>query len=78
MAFQVVQLELDAAGAVVARRPTQPFFELRDDAMAIAAFDAARCQGDYGYDVDGDCWWASELDGRSFRFEVIAIAGRAA
>lgn len=74
MAFEIVRLELNAAGMVVSRRPTQPFFELRSDAMAIAEFDAARCGGDYGYDAERDCWWAGDPSGQSFRFEVFAVA----
>lgn len=74
MAFQLVRLELNEAGAVVSRKPTQPLFELRDHAMAMAEFDAARCYGEYGYDGDRDCWWARDSRCRLFRFVVEPIA----
>jgi hypothetical protein len=48
--FQIVRLELDDNGEVAARRPLQPLFELREDAMAMAEFDASRLWGDYGCD----------------------------
>lgn len=41
--FQIVRLELDRNGHVVACRPLQPLYELWDDAMALAEFDASRC-----------------------------------
>ena len=46
--FQIVRLVLDDNGEVDARRPLQPLFELREDAMAMAEFDASRLSGDYG------------------------------
>ena len=55
MAFQIVRLELDRAGHIVDRRPLQPIFELREDAMALAQFDAGRCNGEFGYDAGRDC-----------------------
>lgn len=58
MIFQLVQLTVDETGLVIIRRETQPLFELRDDAMALAEFDAARTSDEYGYDTDRDCWWA--------------------
>ena len=48
--FQIVRVELGRDGRVVARWPLQPLYELFDDAMALAEFDASRCAGDYGYD----------------------------
>jgi hypothetical protein len=50
MVYQLVRLELNDAGVVITRQPTQPLFELRDHAIAMAEFDAAHCYGDYGYD----------------------------
>ncbi len=44
--FQIVRLALDDNGEVDARRPLQPLFELREDAMAMAEFDASRLWGD--------------------------------
>ena len=73
MSFQIVRLELDDEDEVIARRPLQPLFDLRCDAMALAEFDAGRCDGDFGYDAERDCWWARDA-GRTFRF-VIESAG---
>jgi len=67
--FQIVRLELDEEGDVIARRRLQPLFDLRSDAMALAEFDAGRCNGDFGYDAERDCWWAQD-SGRTFRFIV--------
>ena len=66
--FQIVRLTLDDNGEVEARRPLQPLFELREDAMAMAEFDASRLWGDYGRDEERDCWWATEQ---------ISLCGRA-
>ena len=46
--FQIVRLAFDDNGEVNTRRPLQPLFELREDAMAMAEFDASRLWGDYG------------------------------
>jgi hypothetical protein len=46
--FQIVRLALDDNGEVTARRPLQPCFELWEDAIAMAEFDASRLWGDYG------------------------------
>jgi hypothetical protein len=70
MPFQIVRLELSESGEVIARRPLQPVFELRDDASALAEFDAGRCEGECGYDAERDCWWARDSQGRTFRFVV--------
>ena len=67
--FQIVRLELDRDGDVVARWPLQPLYDLRDDAMALAEFDASRCAGAYGYDEQYDGWWARER-GRHYRFVI--------
>ena len=58
--FQIVRLELDRDDRVVARRPLQPPYELLEDAMALAEFDASRCAGAYGYDGELECWWAQD------------------
>ena len=68
MSFQIVRLELDDEDEVIARRPL-PLFDLRCDAVALAEFDAGRCDGDFGYDAERDCWWARDA-GRTFRFVV--------
>jgi hypothetical protein len=67
--FQIVRIELDNDGQVIARRPLQPPYDLWEDAMALAEFDASRCDGEYGYDDARDCWWACHAD-RSFRFVI--------
>ena len=51
--FQIVHLTLDDKGDVAARRPLQPLFELREDAMAMAEFDASRLWGDYAATKSG-------------------------
>jgi hypothetical protein len=71
--FQIVRLELDGDGHVVARRPLKPPYDLFEDAMALAEFDASRCEGDYGYDDKHDCWWAQE-SGRDYRFVIEHVA----
>ena len=43
--FQIVRLALDDSGEVTARRPLQPCFELWEDAIAMAEFDASRLWG---------------------------------
>jgi hypothetical protein len=69
VSFRIVRLELNEIGEVIARRALQPLFDLQGDAMALAEFDAGRCDGDFGYDVEHDCWWGQD-SGRMFRFIV--------
>ena len=45
MLFQLVRLELNENGNVVDRMVTRPLYGLRDHAMAMAEFEAARCFG---------------------------------
>jgi hypothetical protein len=71
--FQIVRLELNDKGNVIARRALQPLYELWEDAMALAEFDASRCAGEYDYDNEHECWCASDVD-RSYRFVVESIA----
>jgi hypothetical protein len=71
--FQIVRLELDDNGNVIARQPLQPPYELWEDATALAEFDASRCTGEYGYDDEHECWCASDAD-RSYRFVVESLA----
>jgi len=59
MLFQLIEIESDERDQVIAETKTLPLFELREHAMAMAEFSAARCHGDYGYDADRDCWWAA-------------------
>lgn len=70
MLFQLVQMDVDPDGGVIATTPTRPLFELAQDAVAMAEFSAARCGVDYGYDGDADCWWAAREDGRVVLFIV--------
>jgi hypothetical protein len=72
--FQIVRCSLDDGGKVVTRRPLQPLYELREDAVAMAEFDSSRLWGDYGYDEKRDCWWATDSRGRMYRFEVEEVA----
>jgi hypothetical protein len=74
VSFQIVRLELNESEEVIARRPLQPLFDLRCDAMALAEFDAGRCDGDFGYDAERDCWWARDSS-RTFRFIVESVGG---
>jgi hypothetical protein len=76
--FQIVRMEFNHAGQLVARRPLQPLYELWEDAMALAEFDASRCAGDYGYDEQYEGWWARERE-RHYRFviEQVVPASRA-
>jgi hypothetical protein len=76
--FQIVRVEINRDGHVVARRPLQPLYDLWDDAMALAEFDASRCAGDYGPlpdpppqagDGTGAGWWARD-GGRTYRFVI--------
>jgi hypothetical protein len=74
--FQIVRIELDRDGHSVARRPLQPLYELWEDAMALAEFDASRCAGDYGPlagEGTGGGWWARD-DGRTYRFVIEQVA----
>jgi hypothetical protein len=68
--FQIVCLELSGDGTIFTRRPMQPTYELLEDAMAIAEFDASRCGDDYGYDGENQCWWTRDGHGRHYRFVV--------
>ena len=68
--FDIISSISDVSDNVVARRPLQPLFELREDAMAMAEFDASRLWGDYGRDEERDCWWATDALGRKYRFVV--------
>jgi hypothetical protein len=72
--FQIVRLALADNGEVDARRALQPYYELWEDAMAMAEFDASRLWGDYGCDEERDCWWATDSRGRKYRFVVEPVA----
>jgi hypothetical protein len=70
MLFELVQVEVDRSGDVIATTPTQPLFELSQHASAMAEFSAARCGIDYGYDAEKDCWWSRKADERTLIFVV--------
>jgi hypothetical protein len=72
--FQIVRLALDDNGEVAARRSLQPLFELWEDAVAMAEFDASRLWGDYGWDEERSCWWATDSRGARYRLAVEAVA----
>ena len=73
MQFRLVRIELNEQNSIVAQTETRPFYELRDDAMQMAEFGAARCGGEYGYNREKDYWWGRDVRGRRFRFEVQAV-----
>ena len=68
--FQIVRCAVDENGMVAAQLELQPPFELWEDATALAEFDASRLGGEYGYDEERNCWWASDTRGQRYRFEV--------
>ena len=55
MLFQIVRLEYSATGGVIARRETEPLFELREHAMAMAELEAVRFYDESEYDAQHDC-----------------------
>ena len=65
-----------AATAVTAKRV---MVNMQEGKM-MAEFEAARCYSEYGYNVERDCWWSRDRQGRNFRFEVrpVTAAGVAA
>ena len=72
--FQIVRCLLDEKNEVVARRPLQPLFELREDAVAMADFDSSRIWVVYGYYEERNVWWGRDSRGRIYRFEVEEVA----
>jgi hypothetical protein len=72
--FQIVLSELDRNGNVLARWPVHPLYELREDAVAIAEFDALRLSEDGSLDEMADCIHATDPQGRTFRIEVKEVA----
>jgi hypothetical protein len=71
--FQIVRVMLDEHGVSIARRPLQPFFERREDATILAQMAASGLWGDYGYDEELGCWWATDTRDRTYRFVVEGI-----
>ena len=45
-------------------------FELQQDAMAMAEFEAARYYEDYEFDDDNDCWTVRDCRDRKFRLVI--------
>jgi hypothetical protein len=72
--FQIVRMALDDNGEIIARRVLQPLFELWEDAVAMAEFDASRLWGDYGWDEERSCWWATDSRGQKYRLAIEAVA----
>ena len=70
MPFQITRIELDPKNSVVARRATEPLFELEQDALALAEFDASRAGDDTGFDAASNCFWARLANGLEVRFAV--------
>lgn len=70
MLYQIVRIERDSLDQVVAARPTQPLFELEQDALALAEFDALRTGEDCGFDESLNGWWAIDPAGRRMQFVV--------
>ena len=54
----------------------QPFFELWEDASAMAEFDSSRLGGDNRYDEVRNCWCAKDGRGRIYRFEIEEVAAK--
>jgi hypothetical protein len=73
MLFRLVRTEVDEENRVITQMETRPLFELRDDAIMMAEFEAARSGGEYGYNRDKDYWWSHDAHGRRFRFEVYTV-----
>ena len=67
--FQIVRMELDCDGHVLARQPLQPPYDLWKMPRRWRSSTHQGCEGDYGYDEEHACWWARD-DGRSYRFAV--------
>jgi len=68
--FQIIRLTFDDDGNVINRRDLQPLFELREHAMLMARSAASGLWGDFRYDEERRCWWASDSRGRQYRFVV--------
>ena len=78
MPFQITRIEIDTRNSVIARQPTQPLFELEQDALALAEFDATRLGEDSGFDAATNGFWARLSDGLEVRFIVEEVDLQAA
>jgi|SRR5215813_1504443 len=72
--FQIVLSELDRDGNVVAHWPVQPLYKLREDAVAIAEFDALRLSTQGNYDASDDCIQVIDGAGKVLRIEVREVS----
>jgi hypothetical protein len=72
--FQIVFSELDHNGKVTARRAVEPPFELREDALAIAEFDASRMSENHYVAHSDDSLSVIDNWGRRFRIEIKEVA----
>jgi hypothetical protein len=73
MLFQVVRFEYSENGSVLERQGTEPTFELREHALAMAEFEAVRCYDEFEYDNEHDCWTVRDCRNRTFRLVVEGI-----
>ena len=73
MPFQITRVEIDRRNSVIARQPTQPLFELEQDALALAEFDATRAGDDCGFEPATNSFWAKLANGLEVRFVVEEI-----
>jgi hypothetical protein len=76
MPYQIIRIEIDSLDRIIAVTRKQPLFELEQDALALAEFDASRTGDDYGYDEEQNCWWAIDGSGRRVRFEIERLDNR--
>lgn len=74
MPFRIVRLEVTENAEVIARQVTQPFYELRAHAAAMAERAAAHCDDTYRYDAESDSWCALDRGKRRLRFVVEPVA----
>jgi hypothetical protein len=73
MAFQVVELSLDAEDNVVDRRAIPYPYPTRDEAVDTIESVLSRF-AQSGYEVEGDFWWASAGDGKTrIRFIIEGV-----
>jgi hypothetical protein len=72
MAFQVVELTLDADQNVVDRRVIPYPYPTRKDAVdAIESVVTSFPQS--GYQLGTDCWWVLTRDGSRIRFAIESV-----
>ncbi len=74
MIFRIVRLEVTEAGEVMGRKDTQPLYESRAHANAMAEVAAAHFDDHYVYDDATRCWCVRGRHERGFRFVVEPVA----